>query len=750
MAFSNQRAVSDGSLQTIILSIEFFDKSEIHVYVDDVEKFVDIDFIWATSNSIQFPASLLNGATLIIRRVTDISEMRHIFTAGAQFTNQTLDEDYKQVLHIAQESVEGSYTTELFNDLDMHQYHVRNMGRAELDSDAVPLAQVKEIITASPDLQRAVRAPSYEGPIYELPPVAARAMKVMGFDAAGNPVGVLPATGSATELALDLATDTVLGKGADMVGYTYGTAHSEGREVGDRLRETRSILDFVPRAQKAAIKAGTSTWAATDAINYALQETAGGILIPAGCQLSIDGSILLQRSNELVGGGPFDTTAGKGSKIRLLDGSNCEIFKTPYAVNPGADQTHFIGIRDLVLDGNKAGQTAEVLDGVGKFWGMWVGSWIKRVLLLNTYGPSLDFRGGCDVEVDHLWVIGCATATGYAVDTNADLSGSTLGGLLQFSNLYVENTSIDKNRNAKTEEAYRGKNIRLRRLVSAHIVDIHTEGAANAIDLDQNHLVRIDKITGYNIGSTNTAESALVRHVGGMTRATTIGTMFFANSTNNPYMVRKAAGLASNNAVPEVKFQSNPYVTGYTALSDNLFAHSKQAKAAYANQVAVERLGGFSEVSVNLNWGDADDAATPRSRFVERSLGPVISTNLNQPAGVYKDMLIFRSSGGSADSVTVSDPIRVGSRSTAAGISAGMVYQGVALPGVGNGPVWQRITGSASGADGVATVMRGVGAPATGADYIGQIYVDTSSAPPKKVYFGTNNAGVVSDWSLLN
>lgn len=141
MAFSNQRAVSDGSLQTIILSIAFFDKTEIHVYVDDVEKFVDVDFIWATSNSIQFPSNLPVDTTVILRRVTDISEMRHIFTAGAQFTNQTLDEDYTQILHIAQESVEGSYTTELFNDLDMHQYRVRNMAPGVLPGDAVNFAQ---------------------------------------------------------------------------------------------------------------------------------------------------------------------------------------------------------------------------------------------------------------------------------------------------------------------------------------------------------------------------------------------------------------------------------------------------------------------------------------------------------------------------------------------------------------------------------------------------------------------------------
>lgn len=220
MAFSNQRAVSDGTLQTIILSIAFFDKSEIRVYVDDALQVVDADYIWATSNSVQFPQNLPTGATVIIRRVTDISEMRHVFTAGAQFTNQTLDEDYTQILHIAQESVEGSYTTELFNDLDMHGYQVRNLGNATLPGDAVPLGQVNTIIQNSPDLKRALRVPLGEASITELPGSFERANKVLGFNAIGQPVGVLPLSGSGTELALDLANPSDPNKGANMVALS--------------------------------------------------------------------------------------------------------------------------------------------------------------------------------------------------------------------------------------------------------------------------------------------------------------------------------------------------------------------------------------------------------------------------------------------------------------------------------------------------------------------------------------------------
>lgn len=536
--------------------------------------------------------------------------------------------------------------------------------------------------------------------------------------------------------------------GAEMSGYTYGAAHSEGREVSDKLQEARSILDFVPRARKSAIKDGTSRWPATVAINYALRETSGGILLPPGCIVPIDGPIDIDRSNELIGGGPFDTTPGKGSKIYLLDGSNCEAIRTPYAVNPvPGSQTHFMGLRNLVIDGNKAGQTREVEGGLVKFWGAFVGSWIKGVLVLNSYGTAVDFRGGSDVEVDHLWIAACTTATGYALDTNADLSGSLLGGLMSFSNLYVENTGIDKAHDAKTEEAYRGKNIRLRRLVRGQISEVHSEGGAVAIDLDTNHTIRIGCITGYNIGSTNTDEGALVRHVGGASRAVSIGTMFYAGTSNSPYMVRKAAALASNNAIPELPFTTNPYVRGYTSSSDSAFNFDRSAKTAFTGNVAVERIGTNAEVAVQLAWGNPDSASTGRSKLKERGLGPSLSSSLNQPSNADKDFVAARSAGGSGDTLDLSDPTRLGSRTTAANIPANYIYRGSGINGTGEAILFQRVPGNNSGVSVIPTARFGFGPPTFGAEGLCQEYNDLTNRKTYKSFAVTGNT---SDWTIIN
>lgn len=546
---------------------------------------------------------------------------------------------------------------------------------------------------------------------------------------------------SAQQLEERLASPT----GAKHSGYTYGTAHSETRDVDDKLRETRSILDFVPQNRKSDIRAGISTWDAGDAINYAFKESPGRILMPAGSIISTGRPLDIQRASWLAGDAPFDTRAGFGCKVKLLDGSNCEIFRTPQAWS-GDNKTHFMGISDVLFDCNKAGQTVEVQGGVVKFWGAYVGSWLERVFIMNSYGTALDFRQGCDVEVSHLWIGGTATETGYALDTNADMSGSLTGGLLQFDNLYVENTSISKDHDAKNEEAYRGKNIRLRRLVSGHIKDVHTEGAAVAIDLDFNHTVVIDKVTGYNIGSTNEPESSLIRHVGQMSKAVNLGTLQYANTVNRPYMVRVSASLTPNNAVAQVKDIANPFVRSYTSATDNLFAYDKAGKRAYSNMLAVERISTYPEVSLNLTWGDADESTTRRSRFKERGLGPAISSTLGGD-GTEVDLLTFRASGGSGDSARFSSPLAVGTRTTAANIVAGMLYRASGIGGLGNVLASQRVTGSNTGVSVIPEGFTGYGPPTFGGTGLFAEYMDLTN---KKFYVCFGITGNASDWVALN
>lgn len=72
---------------------------------------------------------------------------------------------------------------------------------------------------------RTVRGSAGEN-LTQLPPSESRSNKVMGFDASGQPIAILPVTGSGTEVAIDLANTVDPAKGAAMVGRSTVAADS--------------------------------------------------------------------------------------------------------------------------------------------------------------------------------------------------------------------------------------------------------------------------------------------------------------------------------------------------------------------------------------------------------------------------------------------------------------------------------------------------------------------------------------------
>lgn len=146
MAYSTQRSVSDGTLQLLMISIEFFDKSEISVYFDNIPTSA---YVWATDKSLRFNSPVPQGVEVLIRRTTDLSEVRHVFSRGAQFKDSTLDDDFRQILHISQEAVEGANVGDIYSTLNMHGNKITNVGPATDDGDAVSLGQVKQESTSA-------------------------------------------------------------------------------------------------------------------------------------------------------------------------------------------------------------------------------------------------------------------------------------------------------------------------------------------------------------------------------------------------------------------------------------------------------------------------------------------------------------------------------------------------------------------------------------------------------------------------
>ena len=142
MAYSTQRVTSDGTLVLLNISISYFDRDEISVLFDGIVDAYAWDWVGSTDKSISFPVAIPDGIEVQVRRTTDISEVRHRFSLGAAFTDDSMDEDFQQILHIAQEAREGSSLGELFQDLDFHGYKAINLVPGTAAGHAVEYSQL--------------------------------------------------------------------------------------------------------------------------------------------------------------------------------------------------------------------------------------------------------------------------------------------------------------------------------------------------------------------------------------------------------------------------------------------------------------------------------------------------------------------------------------------------------------------------------------------------------------------------------
>jgi hypothetical protein len=136
------------------------------------------------------------------------------------------------------------------------------------------------------DQGTAITAPESEEPDFELPSAADRANGIIVFDADGN-VTVEPLTQSALQEFLQDGTDAV------------------PRTVQSKLRDRVSVLDFIPSALHAGIKAGTNT---TDLHGYITAAIAAAYAIhaPTGTYLTSE-DIALPDDRHFFGDGPGRT-----------------------------------------------------------------------------------------------------------------------------------------------------------------------------------------------------------------------------------------------------------------------------------------------------------------------------------------------------------------------------------------------------------------------------------------------------------
>ena len=147
--YSVQREQSDGSLNRISVRVPYFSKDDIHVYVDDVEinssATEQSTYTWRWDGDyIAITPNVASGSEVLVRRITPINEAIHIFDGRSEFDDQSMDENFQQLIYIAQEYSEGSGIKDVFSDINMHGYKITNVGWATDDDDIVTYGQYKK------------------------------------------------------------------------------------------------------------------------------------------------------------------------------------------------------------------------------------------------------------------------------------------------------------------------------------------------------------------------------------------------------------------------------------------------------------------------------------------------------------------------------------------------------------------------------------------------------------------------------
>jgi hypothetical protein len=163
----------------------------------------------AATASVIFTVPMVGGEKIQLRRVIKLERQTNYQFEG-DFQANVVNEDYDR-LWMSQQDQEFS--------IDENQ----------------TAAEITEL--------RNLRAPVGET-LSEMPNAAARANKLQAYDSTGNPIFVLPGTGTASDVLIQLANQTNTSLGAALLGYFRNITGFTGRTVSDRLSDNASVEDF--------------------------------------------------------------------------------------------------------------------------------------------------------------------------------------------------------------------------------------------------------------------------------------------------------------------------------------------------------------------------------------------------------------------------------------------------------------------------------------------------------------------------
>lgn len=109
--YSIQKMVSDGTLSTIALGIQYLQRNDIYMRIageETPQSGAPSGYTWSFINNttLKILPVVPNGVEVVVYRRTDVDAMYNVYSQNAQFDEATIDENNQQLLFIAQEYLE--------------------------------------------------------------------------------------------------------------------------------------------------------------------------------------------------------------------------------------------------------------------------------------------------------------------------------------------------------------------------------------------------------------------------------------------------------------------------------------------------------------------------------------------------------------------------------------------------------------------------------------------------------------------
>lgn len=171
--YSIQKMVSDGTLSTIALGIQYLQRNDIYIRIageETPQSGAPSGYTWSflDNTTLKILPVVPNGVEVVVYRGTDVDAMYNIYSQNAQFDEATIDENNQQLLYIAQEYLEqglpgaGVDTIEFLRDDGTNTYYrIKRTDGSYSDEFYVPSAGSTTEVLARESLRRSYAEAGY-------------------------------------------------------------------------------------------------------------------------------------------------------------------------------------------------------------------------------------------------------------------------------------------------------------------------------------------------------------------------------------------------------------------------------------------------------------------------------------------------------------------------------------------------------------------------------------------------------------